>query len=553
MMKKLKRLSLLMILELGCMGAAMPNLIEAKPAELKINTYELKVEEEATPVVNPISSTAYNTETVTIEKRNNVHFTGGFIGNVYDANAKEGSDYYVNVSEGGTEVNLYYTEDNACTIAIIDQSDRLIGHKTVYKNSNLDLEWVDSVLKGFKCPSGYELDKNVFDELGNKVTDSLEITADRIFRTKLNKVNNYKSFDKVIEVSNERIEFLTLSPLKRLSIINLNSFSFINHKHHILSIGNNQSLSYQAKQHIYIEDSKISFEIICNKDKRFIPYPSSRFTVYQSTHIKEEYSHLKAFIVKQFKIDSKSGIDIITALSDKLKEIEVNKVKEEKNKVLLNNLSEIKNQNKNLLNEISTLKEEYKSSLNIYQHKELSITNISLSYMKIKVKKNIRKYLITKYFFTCNSKFPNSTKDNKRFKERIKYLFGKSFTFEDFFIDEKLSKYSSKEQSLNAKVIQLKIEKQKIKNELNQLKSELNKLSFESKLNGKYSLLEQIKEENIILKADIEKLRKTNEHQKKMIENVKQMNISYYEPVKTKFRKSNSQKDLLTADYSFEQ
>ena len=366
-------------------------------------------------------------------------------------------------------------------------------------------------------------------------------------------VNNYKSFDKVIEVSNERIEFLTLSPLKRLSIINLNSFSFINHKHHILSIGNNQSLSYQAKQHIYIEDSKISFEIICNKDKRFIPYPSSRFTVYQSTHIKEEYSHLKAFIVKQFKIDSKSGIDIITALSDKLKEIEVNKVKEEKNKVLLNNLSEIKNQNKNLLNEISTLKEEYKSSLNIYQHKELSITNISLSYMKIKVKKNIRKYLITKYFFTCNSKFPNSTKDNKRFKERIKYLFGKSFTFEDFFIDEKLSKYSSKEQSLNAKVIQLKIEKQKIKNELNQLKSELNKLSFESKLNGKYSLLEQIKEENIILKADIEKLRKTNEHQKKMIENVKQMNISYYEPVKTKFRKSNSQKDLLTADYSFEQ
>ena len=220
--------------------------------------------------------------------------------------------------------------------------------------------------------------------------------------------------------------------------------------------------------------------------------------------------------------------------------------------MLLNNLSEIKNQNKNLLNEISTLKEEYKSSLNICRHKELSITNISLSYMKIKVKKNIRKYLITKYFFTCNSKFPNSTKDNKRFKERIKYLFGKSFTFEDFFIDEKLSKYSSKEQSLNAKVIQLKIEKQKIKNELNQLKSELNKLSFESKLNGKYSLLEQIKEENIILKADIEKLRKTNEHQKKEIENVKQMNISYYEPGKAKFKKSNSQKELLTADYSFE-
>ena len=60
-MKKLRKLSLLMILELGCIGGAMPNLIEAKPAELTINTYELKVEEEATPVVNPISSTAYNT------------------------------------------------------------------------------------------------------------------------------------------------------------------------------------------------------------------------------------------------------------------------------------------------------------------------------------------------------------------------------------------------------------------------------------------------------------------------------------------------------------
>ena len=181
------------------MGAAMPNLIEAKPAELTINTYELKVEGEVAPVVSPIPSTAYNTETVSIKKRNNVHFTAGFIGNVYDAKAKEGSNYYVNVSEGGTEVNLYYTEDNACTIAIIDQSDRLIGHKTIYKNSNLDLEWVDSVLKGFKCPSGYELDKNVFDELGNKVTDSVEITTDTIFRTKLNKVNNYKSFDVLVE------------------------------------------------------------------------------------------------------------------------------------------------------------------------------------------------------------------------------------------------------------------------------------------------------------------------------------------------------------------
>ncbi len=181
------------------MGAAMPNLIEATPAELTINTYELKVGGEVAPVVSPISSTAYNTETVSIKKRTNVHFTGGFIGNVYDANAKEGSDYYVNVSEGGTEVNLYYTEDNACTIAIVDESDRLIGHKTIYKNSNLDLEWVDSVLKGFKCPSGYELDKNVFDELGNKVTDSLEITTDRLFRTKLNKVNNYKSFDVLVE------------------------------------------------------------------------------------------------------------------------------------------------------------------------------------------------------------------------------------------------------------------------------------------------------------------------------------------------------------------
>ena len=40
------------------MGAAMPNLIEAKPAELTINTYELKDEEEATPVVSPISSIA---------------------------------------------------------------------------------------------------------------------------------------------------------------------------------------------------------------------------------------------------------------------------------------------------------------------------------------------------------------------------------------------------------------------------------------------------------------------------------------------------------------
>ena len=50
-----------MILEIGCMGAAMPNIIEANPADLTINTYELKVEEESTPVVKPISSTAFKT------------------------------------------------------------------------------------------------------------------------------------------------------------------------------------------------------------------------------------------------------------------------------------------------------------------------------------------------------------------------------------------------------------------------------------------------------------------------------------------------------------
>ena len=83
-----------MILELGCMGAAMPNIIEAKPADLTINTYELKVEVEVAPVVKPISSTAYNTETVVIEERPNVHFTGGFIGNVYDSKAKEGIACY---------------------------------------------------------------------------------------------------------------------------------------------------------------------------------------------------------------------------------------------------------------------------------------------------------------------------------------------------------------------------------------------------------------------------------------------------------------------------
>lgn len=41
-MKKLRKLSLLLVLELGCMGAAMPGIVETEVVDITVNHFVLK-------------------------------------------------------------------------------------------------------------------------------------------------------------------------------------------------------------------------------------------------------------------------------------------------------------------------------------------------------------------------------------------------------------------------------------------------------------------------------------------------------------------------------
>ena len=101
-MKKLRRLSLLLVLELGCMGAAMPGIVESEAANVTVNYFVLKTTgiEKLNQAI--IESTSYSKKTVDIVAKNGTHFTAAFIANgtsqVYEAGASVENDITVNVT-----------------------------------------------------------------------------------------------------------------------------------------------------------------------------------------------------------------------------------------------------------------------------------------------------------------------------------------------------------------------------------------------------------------------------------------------------------------------
>ena len=78
-MKKLRKLSLLLVLELGCMGAAMPGIVESERADITVNYFVLKTTgvEELNQAI--LESTSYSKKTVDIVEKNGTHFTAAFI------------------------------------------------------------------------------------------------------------------------------------------------------------------------------------------------------------------------------------------------------------------------------------------------------------------------------------------------------------------------------------------------------------------------------------------------------------------------------------------
>ena len=400
-----------------------------------------------------------------------------------------------------------------------------------------------------------------------------------------------------IKESNLQLTFKKIKKENKPLIKSFNAFSIMKTRvfrfNNSLIINKNEPITYYRKQNKmkFINEKKISFEILNYHVKIICPFSNVQFSLYHSGTFKQDILNLKKEIIQfkenlisSFKLSIQNNDSIPEIISsvnkavneykfqiqnlksqNKILQLNIDKITEEKGKILNENINEIKEQNKLLLIELSNLKKEYKSkpvqankNYNSFQHLEINSKNISFSKHNYLIKK--KKFLITKEFFTFNAKFQNSTKENKKFKERIKFLFGSKFIFEDFFIDEKLKKYCiSKENTdkLNTKFINLKLERQKLKNELSILKNEISKISYDNKFADKYNLLECIKKENIILRNDLEKLRKNNEELKTEIGKIKAMNESYYEPnsersKKSKIKKSNSQKELLTSDYSFE-
>ena len=215
-MKKLRRLSLLLVLELGCMGAAMPGIVESERADITVNYFVLKTTgvEELNQAI--IESTSYSKKTVDIVEKNGAHFTAAFIASnnseVYEANASVENDIVVDVPKGGVTVNLYYTETGNSSVAFIDQSDRLVVSKTYANGASLSSGDITEARQSFEAnlPSGYQYG-NITDETGNHVAEGLKINTDRLFTVNSSKIADYDSFDVLVQrdsgVESSRVAF----------------------------------------------------------------------------------------------------------------------------------------------------------------------------------------------------------------------------------------------------------------------------------------------------------------------------------------------------------
>lgn len=215
-MKKLRKLSLLLVLELGCMGAAMPGIVESEAADITVNYFVLKTTGAEKVDSNDIPSNSYSKHKVDIADRDGTHFTAAFIASnnsqVYEANASVEDDIVVDVPKGGVTLNLYYTETGSSSVAFIDQSDRLVVSKTYANGASLSSGDITEAVQSFEAnlPSGYEYG-NITDEEGNPVSEGLAIETDRLFTVNSSKKADYASFDVLVQrdsgVESSRVGF----------------------------------------------------------------------------------------------------------------------------------------------------------------------------------------------------------------------------------------------------------------------------------------------------------------------------------------------------------
>ena len=217
-MKKLRKLSLLLVLELGCMGAAMPGIVETEAADIIVNSFVLKTTgaENVDPKPVKVSSTSYSKHKIDIVEREGTHFSAAFIANgtseVYEAGASIEKGIEVNVTKGGVTLNLYYTETGSSTVYLIDQSDRLIDYKTYKNGESLDSDFINGAQGKFMSmiPAGY-VPSGLYDEAGNAIEGPMPITQDSLLTVRTSKKSNYATFDVLVQrdsgVESQRVAF----------------------------------------------------------------------------------------------------------------------------------------------------------------------------------------------------------------------------------------------------------------------------------------------------------------------------------------------------------
>lgn len=217
-MKKLRKLSLLLVLELGCMGAAMPGIVETEAADIIVNSFVLKTTgaENVDPKPVKVSSTSYSKHKIDIVEREGTHFSAAFIANgtseVYEAGASIEKGVEVNVTKGGVTLNLYYTETGSSTVYLIDQSDRLIDYKTYKNGESLDSDFINGAQGKFMSmiPAGY-VPSGLYDEAGNAIEGPMPITQDSLLTVRTSKKSNYATFDVLVQrdsgVTSSRVGF----------------------------------------------------------------------------------------------------------------------------------------------------------------------------------------------------------------------------------------------------------------------------------------------------------------------------------------------------------
>lgn len=201
-MKKLRKLSLLLVLELGCMGAAMPGIVETENVSFTCAAGLINsTDGNGNPGTDskmfgfePINTSLFNTASWTLPESDEGDFFLLRNGKKVITGLSEGDTYKFPVTtdfKNDGSIFAYYTTPNVCIATFVDQSGNHIGDVVANKGENI-ASYFKGKTDSYKAPTGYAC--TWVDDNGAEVDIESDYVLNKntIFTAKLTKDENSK-------------------------------------------------------------------------------------------------------------------------------------------------------------------------------------------------------------------------------------------------------------------------------------------------------------------------------------------------------------------------